>query len=61
MQMAALGFVLNKYPLAVGASPGNAAYKGRMLTYQRHSKRGSNEPLAVAGFNARVRAAQSRR
>ncbi len=34
--MAALGFVLQEYPLAFDASPGNAAYKGRMLSYQRH-------------------------
>jgi len=34
--MAALGFVLKEYALRLAATPAWAAYKGRMLSYQRH-------------------------
>ena len=34
--MAALGFVLKEYALTLAATPALAAYKGRMLSYQRH-------------------------
>ena len=34
--MAALGFVLKEYALTLAATSGLAAYKGRMLSYQRH-------------------------
>ncbi|MBJ7467330.1 MAG: hypothetical protein JHD06_00875 [Rhodoferax sp.] len=34
--MGALGFVLKEYALALAATSGLAAYKGRMLSYQRH-------------------------
>jgi len=35
--MAALGFVLQEHALTLAATPAMAAYKGRMLSYQRHS------------------------
>ena len=34
--MAALGFVLKEYALTLAATPALAAYKGRMLSYQRN-------------------------
>ena len=34
--MGALGFVLKEYALTLAATSGLAAYKGRMLSYQRH-------------------------
>ncbi len=34
--MAAQGFVLKEYALTLAATPALAAYKGRMLSYQRH-------------------------
>ena len=34
--MAALGFVLKEYALTLAATSALAAYKGRMLSYQRH-------------------------
>jgi predicted nicotinamide N-methyase len=36
--MGALGFVLKEYALTLAATPAWGAYKGRMLSYQRHYK-----------------------
>lgn len=44
--MAASGFVLKEYALTHAASPGTAAYQGRMLSYLRHGQRRATDRLA---------------